>query len=65
MKVLTVHNAYQHKGGEDTVMEAEVALLRSRGHTVELFTRHNDAIASMSKLAAAANTVWSGITDCP
>jgi glycosyltransferase involved in cell wall biosynthesis len=59
-KVLVVHNAYQHKGGEDTVMEAEVALLRSRGHTVEMFTRHNDAIASMSKLTAAVNTVWSG-----
>ncbi|WNO06247.1 glycosyltransferase family 4 protein [Rhodoferax mekongensis] len=53
-----VHNAYQHKGGEDTVMEAEVALLRSKGHEVELFTRHNDAITSMSKVAAAANTVW-------
>nr|WP_315496536.1 glycosyltransferase family 4 protein [uncultured Rhodoferax sp.] len=60
MRVLVVHNAYQHKGGEDTVMEAEVALLRSRGHEVELFSRHNDAIATMSKLAAAANTVWSG-----
>lgn len=60
MKILVVHNAYQHKGGEDTVMEAEVALLRSRGHTVELFSRHNDAIASMSKVAAAANTIWSG-----
>ena len=59
MRVLVVHNAYQHKGGEDTVMEAEVALLRSRGHEVELFTRHNDAIATMPKLAAAANTVWS------
>lgn len=56
---MVVHNAYQHKGGEDTVMETEVALLRSRGHEVELFNRHNDAIATMSKLAAAANTVWS------
>lgn len=59
MKILVVHNAYQQKGGEDTVMEAEVALLCSRGHEVELFSRHNDAIATMSKLATAANTVWS------
>lgn len=41
-------------------MEAEVALLRSKGHTVELFSKHNDAIASMPKLMTAANTVWSG-----
>lgn len=40
-------------------MEAEVALLRNRGHEVELFTRNNDAIASMFKIAAAADTVWS------
>jgi glycosyltransferase involved in cell wall biosynthesis len=62
MKVLVVHNAYQQKGGEDTVMEAEVALLRSRGHDVELFTRHNDAIGNVPKLAVAINTLWaSGI----
>lgn len=40
-------------------MEAEAALLASRGHAVERFLRHNDAIADMSRLDAAVQTVWS------
>lgn len=59
IRVLLVHNAYQHKGGEDTVVEAEVALLRSKGHEVELFVRHNDAIVNMPRVAVVAQTVWS------
>ena len=58
-KILVVHNAYQQKGGEDSVMEAEVALLVAHGHAVELFTRHNDALAQMPKMAAAVQTLWS------
>ena len=59
MKILVVHNAYQNKGGEDSVMAAEVAMLSERGHSVDLFLRHNDAISQMSRLNAAAQTVWS------
>ena len=57
-RVLIVHNGYQHKGGEDTVVEAEVELLRERGHAVALFTRHNDDIHGVSKLMLVANTFW-------
>jgi len=59
LKILLVHNAYQHKGGEDSVMEAEFALLGDHGHSVELFTRHNDALTHMPKVVAAAQTMWS------
>lgn len=59
MRVLVAHNAYQQRGGEDSVVEAEAALLASRGHAVERFLRHNDAIADMSRLDAAVQTVWS------
>lgn len=59
LRVLVVHNAYQHKGGEDTVVEAEVALLRSKGHEVELFVRNNDAIVNMPRVAVVVQTVWS------
>ena len=34
-RVPVVHNAYQHRGGEDSVVEAEIELLRSRDHEVE------------------------------
>lgn len=40
-------------------MEAEVALLVAHGHSVELFTRHNDELAQMPKAAAAVQTLWS------
>ena len=58
-RVLIVHNAYQHRGGEDSVVEAEMALLRARGHAVEQFSAHNDAIKDMGRLALAGRTLWS------
>ncbi len=59
MNILFVHNAYQHFGGEDTVVDSEMALLRSRGHAVELYQRHNDELNGMSPAAAAAAALWS------
>jgi glycosyltransferase involved in cell wall biosynthesis len=54
-----VHNAYQHRGGEDAVVEAEVALLRSHGHEVATYFRSNDDVADMSRLSTATQTLWS------
>ena len=62
MRILFVHNAYQHRGGEDSVMEAERALLLSHGHVVETFFRSNDDVAGMPTLALARQTLWSGRT---
>ena len=62
MKILFVHNAYQHRGGEDTVVESEIALLRSHGHEVETWFRSNDEVAGMSSLSLARNTLWSDRT---
>ncbi len=61
-RILVVHNAYQHRGGEDSVVEAEIALLRSHGHEVEAYFRSNDDVGGMSSLALARNTLWSGNT---
>ncbi len=62
MKILFVHNAYQHRGGEDSVVEAEIALLRSHGHVVETCFRSNDDVGSMPSLALARQTLWSDRT---
>lgn len=62
MRILFAHNAYQHRGGEDSVVEAEVALLRSHGHAVETYTRSNDEVDGMSTLALARQTLWSDRT---
>ena len=34
MKVLQIHARYRNESGEDTVVDAEAALLRSAGHEV-------------------------------
>jgi len=59
MKILIVHNAYQHSGGEDAVVEAEASLLRDRGHEVEIYRRHNDELHAMPKASAAVSAIWS------
>jgi len=58
MRVLICHNFYQQPGGEDQVFAAETDMLRARGHDVETFTLHNDAVAAMGKLELAAKTIW-------
>jgi glycosyltransferase involved in cell wall biosynthesis len=59
MRVLIAHNAYRHRGGEDTVVESEAALLRTHGHQVEILSRSNDEVAEMPSLALARDTLWS------
>lgn len=59
MKILIAHNSYQHQGGEDAVVEAEVALLRQHGHEVEVYRRHNDELQHMSHASAAMSAIWS------
>ena len=59
MNILFVHNAYQHFGGEDAVVASEIALLRARGHVVELYQRHNDELHALSPATAALSALWS------
>lgn len=59
VRVLVCHNRYQLRGGEDAVCDSEVALLREHGHEVRLFERSNAGLENSSKLAAAAETLWS------
>lgn len=62
--VLFVHNRYQERGGEDSVFEAESALLEARGHRVErlLFDNRDlsGAASPAGSLRLAVETIWSG-----
>ncbi len=58
-RVLVVHNRYQQPGGEDAVVDAEVGLLRARGHDVETYLRHNDDLQGMKPAEAFVQTLWS------
>jgi glycosyltransferase involved in cell wall biosynthesis len=61
-RVLIVHNIYQQSGGEDSVVDAEVRMLRSRDHPVEFYSRHNNEISSKSIFRVIQQIFWSGYT---
>ena len=50
-RIAVIHNRYQQAGGEDSVVCAEVALLRSKGHEVEMLEETNDDIAGFVNTA--------------
>lgn len=61
--VLIVHNAYRQRGGEETVLATESAMLRRHGHRVAQLIVDNRRIDDSRGLGAtvrlAAETVWS------
>lgn len=63
MKILLVHNFYGSAApsGENQVFEAERALLHSRGHKVDIFTRQSDEIRGQGvrgMMKGALATPW-------
>lgn len=60
---MIVHNAYQRRGGEDSVVESERELLRSHGHDVEIYCRDNSAISAVPGPTLALQTLWSHRTE--
>jgi glycosyltransferase involved in cell wall biosynthesis len=59
MRVLVAHNFYQQAGGEDTVVNAEIELLRAHGHDIEIYGRTNDDIYDIPHVKVAGQTFWS------
>lgn len=59
MRILSIHNAYQIRGGEDESREAEERLLREKGHQVDVYEENNDRIHELPSWQMAARTVWS------
>ena len=59
MRLLSVHNTYQIRGGEDESRESEEKLLREHGHTVDVYEETNDRISSLNPAQLAIKTVWS------
>lgn len=58
MKILTVHNSYLQRGGEDVVADMESRLLHDRGHDVRCHRQSNTRIHGMSTVALARATIW-------
>ncbi|ODB89575.1 hypothetical protein A3194_10465 [Candidatus Thiodiazotropha endoloripes] len=57
--ILIAHNKYIHYGGEDSVVESEVKMLRKYGHNVYVYERENSLLKNKSKLKILADSVWS------
>lgn len=56
MKVLMVHNRYQQRGGEDSVVDAEVGLLAANGIEVKRLDADNDSIQGVfAKIQVSAS----------
>lgn len=58
MKVMLCHTYYQQRGGEDQSFEEERQLLRSHGHEVIDYVRHNDELDGQRAWALAGTTLW-------
>jgi hypothetical protein len=54
--VLTVHNFYQHPGGEDQAFNADATLLETKGHSVIRYEDHNARIGS--GVASGFTAIW-------
>ena len=61
-RILIVHNRYQIPGGEDTVVQNEMAMLRKYGHDVFLYERNNSEINDynlLQKLSLPVKAIYS------
>lgn len=58
MKILMLHNRYLVPGGEEQATETDVALLRERGHDVDLLERDNIEVGRLGMVRTAKRTVW-------
>lgn len=59
MRILFIHSRYQIPGGEESVVEAEIQLLQSRGHEVFRYERDNHEVSGMNRAALLRDTLWS------
>lgn len=59
MRILTVHNKYKFRGGEDESREAEDRLLVSKGHEIREIVFDNKTITGAGALRAGLSASWS------
>ena len=61
LRILIMHNRYQIPGGEDTVVQNEISMLKKHGHEVFYYERNNSEMKDFSPLQKAAlpfNTIY-------
>lgn len=59
MRILSIHSRYKIRGGEEEVFEAEIDLLRQKGHFVDVYEDSNARLDKLTKVNLALRTIWS------
>jgi len=59
MKILSVHNEYLLRGGEEESRKAETLIMEKYGHEITYYTEYNSAIKELSNVNSALRTIWS------
>ncbi|BAZ42355.1 glycosyl transferase, group 1 family protein [Calothrix sp. NIES-4101] len=62
MKIIQVHNAYQHMGGEEVVVAAEYEILKQYGHEIQQWIVENSGIENsnfLTKAKIGLQSIWS------
>ncbi|XHR80275.1 MAG: glycosyltransferase family 4 protein [Gloeotrichia echinulata GP01] len=59
MQILSVHNKYQIRGGEDESQLLERRILEENGHQVDLYEEDNIRVNSLHLMQVGLRTVWS------
>ncbi len=58
MRIAILHTLYRERGGEDAVVEAEVGLLRRRGHAVEAVVFRNHELEALPAWEQVVRALW-------
>jgi glycosyltransferase involved in cell wall biosynthesis len=58
-RILVAHASYRQRGGEDIVVDDEIALLEKHDHAVCRYLRDNRDIDERRPLKTAVDTIWS------
>lgn len=61
MNILTIHNKYQMRGGEDESREAEDRLLTSKGHEIREFILDNKTISDTNNWKVGLRASWNEV----
>ncbi len=59
MKILTIHNKYKFRGGEDESRESEDGILMAKGHQIEQIVFDNQVIQRGNVMRTGLQAMWS------
>lgn len=59
MRILSVHNEYLIRGGEEESRQAEISVLNQYGNEVTSYVENNTKVSSLSQINSALRALWS------